>query len=324
MSKVTIKELARITGWSVATISRALNDKDGISVSKKEKIKKLAKKLGYHPNQNARSIKLGKSKTIGVIVSSLSDVFSTDVMSGIEAAANERNFKMLFVGVDEDFQREREAIDNYLESQVDGLIIAPCMTPFDYTKLLQGTPTVFIDRDPSDATVKFNSVCLDNVNSAETLVTDLINKGARRIGLLNTVVSYSASLRERGYRQALKMAGIKFDPGTVVYSWNNKKNVEQMTRQLVVNQHCDASFLADNSIFIPALRKCQEYDYQKMVFGVIDDCNWYDLLKFPVSSIKQPSYEIGIESLRLLAKLIEGKIKSPSSIRLGGTLISRK
>lgn len=97
-----------------------------------------------------------------------------------------------------------------------------------------------------------------------------------------------------------------------------------MTRQLVVNQHCDALFLADNSIFIPALRKCQEYDYQKMVFGVIDDCNWYDLLKFPVSSIKQPSYEIGIESLRLLAKLIEGKIKSPSSIRLGGTLISRK
>lgn len=243
---------------------------------------------------------------------------------GIEAAANERNFKMLFVGVDEDFQREREAIDNYLESQVDGLIIAPCMTPFDYTKLLQGTPTVFIDRDPSDATVKFNSVCLDNVNGAETLVTDLINKGARRIGLLNTVVSYSASLRERGYRQALKMAGIKFDPGTVVYSWNNKKNVEQMTRQLVVNQHCDALFLADNSILIPALRKCQEYDYQKIVFGVVDDCDWYDLLKFPVSSIKQPSYEMGIEALKLLAKLIEGKIKNSSSIRLDGTLISRK
>lgn len=325
MAKVTIKELAKITGWSVATVSRALNDKPEIAQDKRNEIRKLAKELGYHPNQNARSIKLGKSKTIGVIVSSLTDIFSTNVISGIEEIALKNNLKVLLTGVDEDFQRERETIENYFGSQVDGLIIVPSTTPYDYTELLQGIPTVFVDRDPSGPKVKFNSVCFDNVDATKMVVNDMFKRGAQRIGLLNTCVSYSASLREQGYREALKEHGVEFSPSAVVFAWNNKKNVQQMTRQLVINQHCDGLLLADDSILVPALKKAKEYENEnKLIFGVIDDCDWYDLLKAPVTSVKQPYYEIGVEAVKLLIELLKDEDRSIVSLRLKGELISRR
>ncbi len=323
MHKVTIKDIARKMDLSTATVSRALNNKSGIAKDKKIRIKEIAQQMGYYPNQNARNMRLGASKTIGVIISSLTDSFSTRVMAGIESEAHRFNLKVSFVSVDEDFKKEQECIHQFLENQIDGMIVAPSLTPYDYRNLIQDIPTVFIDRDPSFDDVQFNSVCLDNVDGARALIENMILKGARKIGLLNTSVSYSAELREKGYRLALENNGINYDSSFVVSSWNNKSNVDRMTRQLIRNQHCDSLFLADSSILVPALVKAQEYNIENLVVGVVDDCDWYDLLKIPVSSIQQPTYEIGIRSVSLLNGIINAEFSDIQQIRLKGKLISR-
>jgi len=145
---VTIRDVAAATGFSVNTVSRALNDKPDVSAETKRVILETARKLGYRPNRLARGLRSNKTQTIGVIVADIANPFFGAVVKEIGETARQEGWSIILASTDEDRAREREAIHVMLAERVDGLLITPCQKDRGNIEKLDssGLPYVLLGR----------------------------------------------------------------------------------------------------------------------------------------------------------------------------------
>jgi len=317
--QVTIKDIAKQLGVSVATVSRALRDLPDIHPDTKKLVLDLAKELDYQPNVLATSLVKSKTKTLGLIVPDLGYYFFSTVVKAVEDAAIAAGYSLLIAQTQESFERELTNIQNLSRSQVEGIIISLSRETvnFDHLTRLQrrGIPLVFFDRDSEE--IDASKVMVDNEQSAYEAVKHLIENGCKRIAFLAGPKNVSVSNQRRlGYSRALKEAGIESDPSLIIHSDYFQDSAISKTHQLMKEANRpDGILVVSDRLAIGVLIALRELNISvpeevKMVsFNNEPICS---VVSPTISSIAQPLEEIGRLSVELLLEQIEHKTDNPT------------
>ncbi|MDR1390354.1 MAG: LacI family transcriptional regulator [Treponema sp.] len=212
----TLKDLARATGYSINTVSRALRDKSDIAAETKKKIKAVSKKIGYINNTLASSLRLGHTNIIAVILGDISNPHFAIMMKEIENTARKSGYSSFLVNTNENAELEREAIESALNKNVDGIIICPSQHNEENIRYLMQTRVPFVQIGRYFEGIAANYVVCNDKLGGYQAAKYLIDNGHRDILLLRGPL-YISSARERlaGYKQAFKKAGLKINPGLV-------------------------------------------------------------------------------------------------------------
>ena len=209
----TLHDIAERLGLTANTISRALNERPGVSAATRALIKAEAERLGYVPNMHARSLVLGSRKTIGVIVANISNPFFSDLVSEVELRAQQEDYTTLLLLTYESAERERQAIDRALRSGLDGLIAAPVHDRSNaWAPVLKaGIPLVLVSRELPELEVDFFST--DNEAGIRLTTEAVFARGAKDVVLIDEDMPFSTiRLRIEGFRASMEAHGVKFDP----------------------------------------------------------------------------------------------------------------
>ncbi|MEN9960472.1 MAG: hypothetical protein RL045_723 [Bacteroidota bacterium] len=317
--QVTIKDIAKQLGVSVATVSRALRDLPDIHPDTKKLVLDLAKELDYQPNVLATSLVKSKTKTLGLIVPDLGYYFFSTVVKAVEDAAIAAGYSLLIAQTQESFERELTNIQNLSRSQVEGIIISLSRETVNFEHLTRlqrrGIPLVFFDRDSDE--IDASKVMVDNEQSAYEAVKHLLENGCKRIAFLAGPKNVSVSNQRRlGYSRALQEAGIESDPSLIIHSDYFQDSAISKTHQLMKEANRpDGILVVSDRLAIGVLIALRELNISvpeevKMVsFNNEPICS---LVSPTISSIAQPLEEIGRLSVELLLEQIEHKSDNPT------------
>ncbi|GJM29036.1 MAG: LacI family transcriptional regulator [Cyclobacteriaceae bacterium] len=331
MSKrITIKQLAATLGVSAATVSRALNDSFEISQPLKEKIKAYAKRVGYNPDRIAVNLRRGKTKTVGVIVPSISYNFNSRAIEGIEKIMIPMGYKVLIFQTMEGYQREKEAVEYLISINIDAVIasISAETNKYDHFDQIRQNeiPLVLIDR--TSKYVEASEVVINNELSSYLAVKHLIETGRRKIAWITGPKGLPLSqLRQRGYERALEQFNIPFDPRLICNCTFNTDMGFEATKNLISkNPDIDAIYALNDRIAIGAIgaihslnRKIPE---DIAVVGFNNEP--FDPLISPsLSSVYMPSIKMGEEAARLVLSHLKEKKFLPQKRIFDTNLIVR-
>lgn len=234
-TQVTIKDIAKILGISVSTVSRALKDHPDISVDTKKEVQELAKRLNYTPNAIALSLRNRKTFLIGVIVPEIVHHFFSCIISGIEQVANQNGYNVVILQSNESYEREVSICQTIQNARIDGVLVSVSKETHKaahFRELQQvGIPIVFFDRICGD--IDTDRVIVDDFHGAYTAVEHLISVGCKRIAHLSAPQHLQiAQKRQMGYLQALKDYHIPVDESLII-ACDNQQEAVSVGKQLM-------------------------------------------------------------------------------------------
>lgn len=336
--KVSLSDVAKALGVSRTLVSMVLNnqgDVHGISPITQEKVRAKAKELNYKPNSIARGLRTGKSNTIGLIVTDISNSFYAKIARRIEDKASKLGYNLIFCSSDESATREEELIQMLRGRQVDGLILA---TTFRDQSVLQELvkeeyPFVLIDRHiPS---LSSNYVVVDNYNSSKVAVERLIANQHTEIGLLTISPSHLSTIqdRERGYRDALEGQSIAINAQNICeIPFDDLHHQVEVALQKILKRPnpVTALYATNNSIAKACLEHLVTMGVnipEEVALLSFDDIDVFKFCYPPVTAVAQPINEIGDQAVNILLDMIQGnKNVTPAhrKVVLPADLIIRK
>ena len=329
--KVCQKDIARKVGVSTALVSYVLNNlKEGrISKAVAQKIRDTAKELNYRTNQIAKSLKINKTLTIGLIVADISNPFFSSLARIIEDEANKNNYTVIFGSSDENAQKSWKLINALVGRQVDGFIIAPAEnTESDLTYLKDhDIPFVLIDRYFRN--LETNWVAIDNFKAAYTATQHMIEGGNKRPGMITFNTSlYSLNERKRGYLEALKDNNITFEKTWCkeIFYDDTKTSVEKAVADLLsLSEPVDSVLFASNILATYGLKYIHDKGIKvpgDLAIVTFDQMDSSDFFYAPLTYLKQPVKEMGEMATKILLENIE-KEKEIEQINFEATLVIR-
>ncbi len=217
MAFTSITDIAKAAGVAPSTVSRALRDHPRISPGRRAAIRALAQQLGYLPSQAARSLVTGQTRTLGVVVTDVTDPFVGEVMKGAEEASRRAGYSLLFVASLRDPRLEAEGARLLLGRQVDGMIVISSRAAAQYADSLssRGLPLVLVNNELPTAQV--HSVCTDNRGGVRRAVEHLYQLGHSRIAFIaGPEQGRSSQQRLEGYLEAMAELGLPRPPAYLV------------------------------------------------------------------------------------------------------------
>lgn len=313
--RTSLKDLADRLDVSIATVSRALRNSHEVGEDITRKVQELAKKMNYRPNPFAQSLRKEAPKVIGVIVPNLVTHYYASVLDGIEDFAMQQGYSVISANSRESHQREVQAISNFLDMRVEGIIACLSQETTDYTHFEElykmGVPLVFFARCCLEE--KFSQVVANGDEAAQLATQHLINKGSRRIAFIGGPNHLDmVRRRKHGYLQALRENRIPVDRELVICDKIDFKVGREATMRLLREKKPDA-ILAFNDILTYAafdgvktlgLRIPQDV----AIIGFTDD-NSVNFVTPKLSAIMDQSHEQGMKACELLMRRISGDTK---------------
>ena len=306
---VTIKDIAQAAGVSPSTVSRALSDHPRISAGTKERVRQLARDMGYTPSVLARGLVTRHTATIGVVVTTVSDPFLAPLVRGIEEVAYGDGYSVFISNAHRDRERELEVVQSFYERRVSGIIVAGSQIDQEYLELC--------DRFPLPI-VLFNcrtypySVSTDNVLGARWAVEHLLQLGHRRIVYIANQRSRRANLdRLAGYQQMLAEGETPADQSLVIESDGTMQGGAEAVQELLALPQPPTAFFCFNDMtamgVIHALRQAGvRVPQDKSVVG-FDDLDLLTYFSPPLTTVRQPTYRLGRRAIQILLALIQGQ-----------------
>ena len=333
--KVSLKDVARHVGVSTALVSYVVNNKEKearVGAAMAKKIEKAVKDLNYQPNLIAKSLKSGRTSTIGLIVADISNPFFSTIARIIEDEARKLGYVVIFGSSDESDEKSQTLIEVLMNRQVDAFIIAPARNTEKQVLQLQkrNIPVVLIDR--YFPKIGVDSVHINNAQAAFDAVNYLIGKGRKRIAM----ISYCTTLahiveRKAGYRHALDQNRIRYDASFVknISFQNLEKDVAAEVGQLLdIKPKIDALFFATNTLAVESLKILNMYGVKipdDIAIVSFDESEVFDFFYAPLSYIQQPLEEIGKQAIALVnEKIYEPVPTQTRTIVLDAKLVIRK
>lgn len=216
---VSIKDIAQAANVTPGTVSRALRDSPRVNAETKKRIQRLAEEMGYSPDAQARSLVLGRTQTVGVVVTTMTDPFIGGIVQTIESAAHDHGYAVILASSNDIPEREIAAVEMLQSRRVDGVIVTSSQVGALHQERLEQlrVPVVFMNSLAEHSGRQTFSVGVDNHHGGYLATNHLIQKGHRRIAYVASPSDRSDNLeRMTGYRDALTEAGIGFDPSLVV------------------------------------------------------------------------------------------------------------
>ena len=316
---ITMKDIARDLGVSIATVSRALKDSPRISAAQRERIQTYAREHNFYPNvigEALRHSKVQPMKIIGVIIPEFVHYYFMSVLAGIEEEARARGYRVMVAQSNERYDKEVSICDSFYKNKVCGIIVSQAKDTKQYEhfqKLMDnGVPLVFYDRICTG--VNCSRVVVDDYMGAYTAVTHLIDTGCKRIAFYGSPMNMEISKnRYNGYHDALLRHGLKEVP-PLVKICDNRAAAEAITPELLnldAEERPDAFFAINDDTAIGIL-----YTAKRMGFDVPDDisiCGFTngDRAKAcdpMLTTVEQRGVAVGEEAANILIGQVEGSI----------------
>ncbi|WP_415327104.1 LacI family DNA-binding transcriptional regulator [Chryseobacterium sp. MMS23-Vi53] len=305
MKRASIKDIARIAGVSVATVSYVLNKKEGsrISDATKKKILEVAETINYTPNKIAKSLKMSKSKLIGLIVADISNDFYSNIARSIEDEAMKLGYTLLIGSSDETPEKFKKLTELFSEQQVDGMIVAPVVESDEAINKLIGEeyPIVTIDRYLKN--VSLPGVMINNSEISEYICDQLVEKNFEEI----IYVGYDTKLphlldRQDGFDKRIAKSDIPANR-ILIGIHNITEEVEQKLRKNLDLSKRTAIYFSSNKLGIAGLRYLNDNNIrvpQDVSVIAFDETEAYHLFPTDVNFIQQPLIDMAKESVKLL------------------------
>lgn len=305
MKRVTLRDIAELTGFSINTVSRALNNKEEVHTQTRVKILAAAHKLGYRPNRLAKGLRSNKTGTIGVVVTDVANPFFSALVKGIARAARDLDYSIILQDSDEDYAGEEEAIQVLLAEQVDGILITPVQSQQQTIQRLAESlfPFVLVGRYFEE--LDTNYVIPDDYQGGFMATEHLIQMGYRRIAMVNGPLHISSS-RERfqGFSDALKKHDVPLDDSLVVNGALTEEEGITLSRSILNDGNrpsaivCYSDFVAFG--VMKAIREIGLSIPDDIAVVGFDDVRMSSCLEVPLTTIRSPKEELGRQAMQLL------------------------
>lgn len=312
---ITMKDIARELGVSVATVSRALKDSPRISDAQRERIKTYAREHNFYPNVIAESLRKSRvapQKLIGVIVPQIAHYYFSTILSGIEEQASVRGYRIMVAQSDERYDREKRICESFLANRVCGVIVSQAKDTKKYDHFQElidnHVPLVFYDRICTG--INANRVVVDDYMGAFTAVTHLINTGCKRIAFYGSPMQLEISKnRFNGYHDAILKHGLKMDE-SLVFQCDCRDDAEALTPDVLRREdRPDAFFAVNDDTAVGIL-----YTAKRMGFKVPADvsvCGFTNgeraIACDPMlTTVEQRGHMVGEEAVDILVNHVEG------------------
>ena len=312
---VSIKDVAESAGLSVATVSRVLNGHPSVSDDARERVLAAAGTLGYRPNVVARSLRTHRTGTIGLVISDVLNPYFTELARAVEEEARELGYSVIIGNADERADLEDHHVRGLLDRRIDGLLVSPAdgRSPMTLEAAAGDTPVVFVDRwIPGCATPVVRA---DGREAIRDLVAHLYALGHRRLAIIAGPAATTTG-RERvdAFRAALAVHGLALPEEYVGRGDFQAKSGRACTeRFLNLPEPPDVVFATDNLMALGALDEIGARGLrvpEDIALAAFDDIPWFSHTDPPITTIAQPTAELGRVAVRALADLIAG---SPAS-----------
>ncbi|OZC58677.1 LacI family transcriptional regulator [Rhodococcus sp. 15-649-1-2] len=325
----SMKQVAAAAGVSVGTVSNVLNAPDKVAPATVKRVMSAIDRLGFVRNDAARQLRAGRSRCVGLVVLDIGNPFFTEIARGVESSATDRGLTVLLGSTDDDPERERLYLDTFDEQRVHGLLVSPVGEDLERLELLQsrGTPVVLVDRDGTGTS--FSSVAVDDIAGGELAVRHLCEQGRRRIAYVGGPTSLrQVADRLRGARMAAEAAGavIEVVP-TREPSVLAGRAAAASIAERAPKDRPDAIFCANDLLALGVLQSLVMLGNSVVpddiaVIGY-DDIDFAASAVVSLSSIRQPSRDIGRAAVDLLEESAQDHRAEPRHVQFQPTLTIR-
>lgn len=333
MKRVSLKDIARKLDVSIATVSIVLNGKNTtgrVSSEMSQKIFDMAAELEYIPNTLAKGLKVGKSRTIGLIVADISNIFFGTLALNMQNYVEQRGYSVIIGNTNEQLNEMEKLIKFLYARQVDGLIITPAENSQHLLKRLIKDKIPFVLVDRSFPELPVNSVLINNYDISYKSTEYLIQRGCKRIGLVTYKQEhYHINERKRGCVDAMKNAGI-YDPEMVEevrYDYLKSEIKSAICNLISKKEKIDGLFFTTNSISINGVKELIknniniQKDIQLMCF---DENDAFYILPYTIPFIKQPIKEMAEKAIDLLIEQIDDNKYEPIEVIQDAELVTNE
>lgn len=306
----TIKDVARVAGVSIATVSATLNGTARVSEKRSQRVWDAVRTVGYTPHGIARSLRLGHTRSIGLIVGDISNPFFTSLAKAVEARASEAGYMVMLLNSDENPEKELNLIRVLLEQRVAGILLAPAGFEPAYLAALSAlvrVPLVLVDRHlPGTA---YDAVVVDNQAAARMVTDYLIRLNHRRIAIMiGREHLWTTEQRVQGYRESLRAAGLARNPDLELIADSQIETAYQATQRLLsLSDPPSAIFAANNLMMLGALEAILDMRFDcpgRISLAGIDDFSWSSAIRPRLTTVSQPIEEMGLRAVDQLLERI--------------------
>ncbi|MYL39636.1 LacI family DNA-binding transcriptional regulator [Halobacillus litoralis] len=318
---VTIKDVAKHARVSVATVSRVLNNNGYVGAETRKKVMTAIEELNYSPNEVARSLYKRGSRLIGLLLPDITNPFFPQLARGVEDEAGRHGFRVLLGNSDEDIEKEMDYIQTFVQNNVVGMITATNHVDYDMYQSLD-LPLVLLDRTSSS----YPAVYADGREGGRLAAETLIKKGAQRVTLVKGPAHVKPAVdRYRGAVEVLGEADVDFSVmSTTSYAFEEALNwAEELFKKFPETDGIIASNdIVGIAIIHEALKRGKNIPEELQIIGY-DDIPQSRLSYPPLTTIRQPAYEMGRRAAELLIQRIGQPQQEHRSIQMPVELIER-
>ncbi|MDE1177474.1 MAG: LacI family DNA-binding transcriptional regulator [Edaphobacter sp.] len=327
----TQKELAKLAGVSAGTVSNVISGSTNVSERSRQKVLEAIRVLNYQPNLIARSLRTNRTRTLGIVVPDITIPFFPKIIRGAESAARVRGYFLIVLDSEGSSDREADMIALLRAQRVEGILLVTAGSTEAFPDRLNTSdvhfPVVCLDRLPADLHV--DSVCVDDCGAAEMAIAHLMSLGHTSIAAITGPLSLrNEQERLRGYRQALQRGGRKFDRSLV---WSGSFEQEEVAKlcqggMLHPAGRPTALFATNGVTGLAALRSLYSIGLstpKNFSFITFDEINAEDFFRPSITSVVQPTFDMGYKAVELLLDRIEKgedaprrKIRLPAMLKI--------
>lgn len=336
MRDITLKQIAETLGISITTVSKALKNYPDVSPKTRKAVLELAQSLSYTPNSFAVNLRTKESRTIGLIIPEVVHHFFSNVINGIIDEAEKNGYLVIILQSNESLELEKKQVELLMNKRVDGIIMSLSNESNDdeHIKDIIRKEIPFVMFDKISKLIPCSKVIINDQKAAFNAVEHLISKGCKKIAHIRGPVNPQNAIdRFLGYKKALEKNNLLFD-SKLVYTCKNVTFEEgREFAQQIANQHPDVDgiFVITDLVAVGVLDYFNEMGIKvSEQVKVIGFSNWFmsQVITPKLSTVNQPSFEMGKESFKLLLEEINAKKEmlsyKPKTVELDTQIIPRQ
>ena len=305
--KNTIKDVAKMANVSIATVSRVLNGTTPVKAELATRVNAAIKELSFRPNNAARNLVTRRNRSIGVIVSDLSNSFTGEILNGIEDMCQNLKYDVLVASTGGDIKKEIHNLEVFEGKQVEGLIILPWTLHAETVEKINSMSTYLVMVNRNNSKLNVPIVAIDNYKAAYQMTNYIISKGHKKIGFIrNSVdVDYFGLDQYRGYKQAMTDHNLEIDQRYIKYGDFSMENSYNIVKNFINDKDVPTAIFATSDIMaIGAINALRDNDYKVpedvSVVG-FNNVKMASLYRPRLTVIHQPLFAIGTVAVKMIA-----------------------
>lgn len=327
---MNLEQIAKLSGVSRSTVSRVINNDPNVSVTTREKVMQIVKRVNYTPNAAARGLAAGRTHVLGLVIpmgvaALFTDPYFPILIQGVSSACNAREYSVMLWLAEPEYER-RQIRQIMYSGLVDGVIVSSMLMNDSLVQALSDgdLPFMLVGRHPTDTHASY--VDSDNIGGAREAVTHLLRLGRARVATITGPQNMIAGAdRLAGYQAALRDRGLLSEPGLIAEGDFTEASGYRAMQRLLAHRP-DAVFAASDIMAIGAMRALREASLrvpEDVAIVGFDDLPQSTRVEPPLTTVRQPTYRLGTTTVDSLLDLIEYPDSTPRRIVLPTELVVR-